>query len=100
MILIEELVFFQEMIVILGTYLSQIYLSKLGLHSDGWWGKGEPIHISAIKSTKKGNPGMISDITFNNINANSESGVVIYGENINSIKNIKMNNLRVKADFR
>ena len=29
MILIEELVFFQEMIVILGTYLSQIYLSKL-----------------------------------------------------------------------
>ena len=28
MILIEELAFFQEMIVILGIYLSQIYLSK------------------------------------------------------------------------
>ena len=67
------------------------------LHSDGWWGKGEPIHISAIKSTKKGNSGMISDITFNNINANSECGVVIYSDNINSIKNIKMNNLRVKV---
>jgi polygalacturonase len=66
------------------------------LHSDGWWGKSEPIHISAIKSSTKGNPGIISDISFNNINAFSESGVVIYGENINSIKNVKINDLRVK----
>ncbi len=65
------------------------------LHSDGWWGKGEPIHISAIKSSKNGNSGIISDVTFNNINAYSESGVIIYGENFNSIRNIKMNDVKV-----
>ena len=75
---------------------SNIFI-KTRLHSDGWWGKSEPIHISAIKYTKNGNPGMISDINFNNINAYSESGIVIYSDNINSIKNIRINNLRVKV---
>ena len=68
------------------------------LHSDGWWGKSEPIHISAIPSSKNGNSGIINNITFNNIKANSESGIVIYGEGNNVIKRIKMTGISVKIN--
>ena len=68
------------------------------LHSDGWWGKSEPIHISAIPSSKNGNSGIINNIIFNNIKANSESGIVIYGEGNNVIKRIKMTGISVKIN--
>jgi polygalacturonase len=66
------------------------------LHSDGWWGKAEPIHISAIPSSKGGNSGVIENISFHKIEAHSESGILIYSEDQDAIRNIKMTNLKVK----
>ena len=68
------------------------------LHSDGWWGKSEPIHISAIPSTKNGIAGKISNIIFENIEANSESGIIIYSENDSKISNIIIKRLKIKIE--
>ena len=66
------------------------------LHSDGWWGRSEPIHISAIPSSKKGNPGNIKNIVFKNINAKSESGILIFGHEEGKIENINIDGLILK----
>jgi polygalacturonase len=49
------------------------------IYSGHWWGKGEPVHISAISETENGKPGRISHIRLSDIMAFSETGVVIYG---------------------
>ena len=59
------------------------------IHSGGWWGRGEPIHISSIKNTNDGIAGSIKNIYFSNITANSGSGILIYAEKNDLIKNIK-----------
>jgi len=66
------------------------------LHSGHWWGKGEPIHISAIQDTKDGNPGTINNIQFNNILASSETGILISGTEKSMINNISLNNIRLE----
>ena len=80
--------------------ISDIYFSNImidtRLHSDGWWGRSEPIHISAIPSSKKGNPGNIKNIVFKNINAKSESGILIFGHEEGKIENIKIDGLTLK----
>jgi len=49
------------------------------LHT-GWWGAGEPIHISAIPGyTEDVSLGFIRNVRFRNILAKSETGIVIYG---------------------
>jgi polygalacturonase len=65
------------------------------LHSGHWWGKGEPIHISAIRDTKNGTAGTIDNIRFSNITATSETGILIYGTEKSIIKNIYMNNIQL-----
>ena len=60
-----------------------------------WWGKGEPIHISAIQDTENGNPGHIDDITISNVTATGEAGIVIFGDKNSLIKNVRMNNIRL-----
>ena len=68
------------------------------LHSDGWWGKSEPIHISAIPSKKNVSAGKINNIIFKNIKANSESGVIIFSEGESKISNIYFKGLQIKLE--
>ena len=81
--------------------ISDIYFSNIlidtRLHSDGWWGRSEPIHISAIPSSKNGNSGNIKNIVFKNINAKSESGILIFGHDEGKIENIKIDGLTLKV---
>ena len=63
-------------------------------HPLEWWGKGEPIFISAIRRYENSKLGSIKDISFDNINIISENGICIYGEN--NVSNIKMNNLNLE----
>lgn len=58
-----------------------------------WWGKAEPIAITAIKRYENTNIGYINNICFNNINADSENGILIYG--MNNISNIELNHINV-----
>jgi polygalacturonase len=65
------------------------------LHSGHWWGKGEPIHISAIKDSKNGTPGSINNIRFSDITATSEAGILIYGTENSIIENISLENINL-----
>jgi polygalacturonase len=60
-----------------------------------WWGKAEPIAVTAVRrkpSTKVGN---ISNVTFSNITCEGENGILIYGEKHNNIKGISLNDISV-----
>ncbi len=50
-----------------------------------WWGRGEMISITNLKRDDGSILGSIKDILFRNIDATSENGVVIYGNNISNI---------------
>ena len=58
-----------------------------------WWGRGEPISITNIKRNDKSILGKVSNLYFENINADSENGITIVGENISDIyfKNVYLN---------
>jgi hypothetical protein len=65
------------------------------IHSGHWWGKGEPIHVSALQDTRDGPPGIIDNIRFTDITANSETGILIYGIPQSVIENIYLNNIQL-----
>jgi polygalacturonase len=65
------------------------------LHSGHWWGKGEPVHVSALQDSPHGPAGRISNIRFSNIHAESETGMVIFGTSGSRIENITLNNIEL-----
>jgi polygalacturonase len=65
------------------------------LHSGHWWGKGEPIHISALQDDRDGPPGIINNIRFSDITATSEAGILIYGLTSSIIENINLENIKL-----
>ncbi len=73
------------------------------LFSDYWWGKAEPIYITAYrratannkdanwrfpKGATEGRVGQVRNIFFSNINCSSENGVYISGESADKISDI------------
>lgn len=73
------------------------------LFSDVWWGKAEPIYVTAYrrangnnkdagwrfpKGQTEGRIGKVSNITFSNIKATSENGVYVGGETPGMVSNI------------
>lgn len=82
------------------------------LFSDVWWGKAEPIYITAYrratannkdagwrlpKGVKEGKVGRVSNIYFNNIECRSENGIYVSGESADKISNIHFNNIDVNV---
>ncbi|RAP75644.1 glycoside hydrolase family 28 protein [Paenibacillus montanisoli] len=66
------------------------------LHKGKWWGKAEPIHISAVKGfPHSGEPGSVRNVTFTNITVKSEHGIVIYGSEECSIENVTFEHVRM-----
>jgi polygalacturonase len=67
------------------------------LHTGHWWGRAEPIQVSALandRSVKK--LGQIKNIRFSNILAESESGIVIWGSQNSIIEDLVFDNVKVK----
>ncbi len=69
------------------------------LHS-GWWGKAEPIHISQIPLDttyyqSDEIESSINNIRFSNIIINSESGILLYAHNKNTIRDIYFNDVNM-----
>lgn len=73
------------------------------LFSDVWWGKAEPIYVTAYrrangnnkdagwrfpKGQTEGRIGKVNNITFSNIKATSENGVYVGGETPDMVSNI------------
>ena len=83
------------------------------LFSDLWWGKAEPIYITAYRRAKinhkdanwrfpkgatEGKVGMIKNIYFTNIKCTSENGVYVSAESADKISNIVFDEVDVFVD--
>jgi polygalacturonase len=67
------------------------------LYSGHWWGKGEPIHVSAVRQNAAVPVGRIRRVTFSEILAEGEGGVVIYGTPESPIEDLALQNVRLKV---
>ena len=67
------------------------------LHTGYWWGKGEPIHISAVPQAGTKIPGVIRNLRFSNILADSEAGILIYGTKESIIRDIQFDRVKLKV---
>ncbi len=65
------------------------------LHSGHWWGNGEPIHVSSITKNEGKKAGHIRNIRFSNIIADSETGILLWGQEPNSLENIEFDRVRL-----
>ena len=65
------------------------------LYNGHWWGHGEPIHLSCISRFAGHQAGQIKNISFNNINAAGEQGILIFGLKESRIENIQLNNIKL-----
>jgi polygalacturonase len=80
------------------------------LFSDVWWGKAEPIYVTAYrrangnnkdanlrfaKGATGGSVGQVKNITFTNIKCISENGIYVSGESPDKIQNIFFDNVDV-----
>jgi len=65
------------------------------LYSGHWWGKGEPIHVSAIRQNPQVPVGRVRRVTFSGIVAEAEGGVVVYGTPESPIEDLTIQNLRL-----
>lgn len=65
------------------------------LHTGNWWGHGEPIHISAIPEMDVDRPGTIENISFSNITAESEAGILVYGCDKGFISDVDFDRVRL-----
>ena len=58
-----------------------------------WWGKAEPIAITAQRRYADTQVGHIKNVKFENINCDSENGILIYGDEDVNIDNITFENI-------
>jgi hypothetical protein len=66
------------------------------LFTGNWWGKAEPIHISALPSADAKPPGVIRNLRFTNISADSENGILIYGTKESIIQDVLLDHVKLK----
>ena len=87
----------------------------LRLWSDVWWGKAEPIYVTAYprangnhkdanwrfpKGETQGRCGKVERIFFNNITATSENGCFVGGDEPGKVSHVYFNNVRLKVGFK
>lgn len=60
-----------------------------------WWGKAEPIAITAVRRREDTEVGHIRNVHFQNINSSGENGILIYGEEGKNISNIAFENVHL-----
>ena len=65
------------------------------LYNGHWWGHGEPVHLSCVSRFPGHNSGQIKNVTFSNIQATSEQGILIYGQKESLIENITFQNVNL-----
>ncbi len=62
-----------------------------------WWGHAEPVHISATRFDPDATEiGQIRNVRFKNLLIESESGILIYGEQADCIHDIRFDDVTVK----
>lgn len=79
---------------------SNINIDTRQFSPDHWWGKAEPIAITAVKRREDTRIGHIKNITFENINCVGENGILLYGEPEKNISDILFRNITVRLEKR
>ena len=66
------------------------------LYKGKWWGKGEPIHISALAELE-GEPRrrVLRNVTFTNITATGDHGIVLYADDGSTIEDVTFDRVRI-----
>jgi hypothetical protein len=65
------------------------------LHTGHWWGKGEPIHVSALPRTEGTQPGRVRNVRFKNVVASSETGIVVWGSDPGQIQDLELDDIQL-----
>ena len=65
------------------------------LYNGQWWGNGEPIHLSCISRFAGFPAGHIRNVTFSNITATGEQGILIFGREESRIEDIRFINVNL-----
>ncbi|MCM1063137.1 MAG: glycosyl hydrolase family 28 protein [Eubacterium sp.] len=86
-------------------YMENIHFSNLSIDTrqfspDHWWGKAEPIAITALRRREETKIGSVNNITFENIDCIGENGILICGEPERNISNISFRNITVRLEKR
>ncbi len=68
------------------------------LFNERWWGRAEPIYVTALPRHEGKPVGRIRNVTFSNIICRSENGVFIAGSPDSPIENLTLDNVRVEVD--
>jgi Glycosyl hydrolases family 28 len=62
-----------------------------------WWGRAEPIYVTAIPWTTKDRIGQVRNVRFVNVLARGENGVYIQGWEQDRIENLLLENVRIEV---
>ena len=65
-------------------------------HGPLWWGKAEPIYVTAVPRTAETKLGRIRNIRFSNILCRGENGVFVHGWKGRPIEDLVLDNVRVE----
>ncbi len=66
------------------------------LMAGNWWGRGEPIHLSALRGPDTTGPlGGIRNVRFTNVVAAGESGIVLYGTEESVIEDLLLSDVKL-----
>ncbi len=68
------------------------------IFDEKWWGRGEPIYITAIPWTEDRGIGQVRNVRFMNVLARSENGVYVEGWEQGNIENVLFENVRVELN--
>jgi len=68
------------------------------LFHEDWWGRAEPIYITAIPWTAENKIGHVRHVRFTNILCRSENGAFIQGWDKNLIDDVLLENVRIEID--
>ena len=63
-----------------------------------WWGRGEPIYVTALPWTKSDTVGRVRHVRFSNVLCRSENGVFIQGWTPDRIEDQVLENVHVEVD--
>lgn len=65
------------------------------LHT-GWWGNGEPIHVSCLPQRGTTELGRIENVRFSNITADSEHGIVVWAADGAVMREVSLSDVRLR----
>lgn len=68
------------------------------LLSGPWWGKAEPIYVTSLPRDDETELGTVRNVRFSNVIARGESGVLVYGSEDATIKNLTFDDVRLEIN--